>query len=160
MLKKQIITINIYILFEPDSLSYERTKDNINNENLKNVEIFNIGAWSKKDTLNFSNTGNGGSRIINNSNHKIEVDSLDNVLGDTPVTFIKMDIEGAELEALIGAKEIIQKYKPHLAISLYHKPEDIFEIPLYIKELVPEYKLYLRQYGLHSNWELVLHAFI
>ncbi|OON96595.1 MAG: hypothetical protein ATN32_06265 [Candidatus Epulonipiscium fishelsonii] len=149
----------IYI-FEPDSLSYERTKNNITKADLKNVEIFNIGGWSKKDTLSFNNTGVGRSKISDNGTSKVEVDSLDNVLGDTPVTFIKMDIEGAELEALIGAKEIIQKYKPHLAISVYHKPEDIFEIPLYIKKLVPEYKLYIRHYGLNDKIDTVLHAFI
>ncbi|OOB79506.1 MAG: FkbM family methyltransferase [Epulopiscium sp. Nuni2H_MBin001] len=79
----------------------------------------------------------------------INVDSLDNVLRDTEVTFIKMDIEGAELQALMGAKQIIKKYKPQLAISIYHKPQDIFELPMYVKSLVPEYKLYLRHYSYH-----------
>ncbi|ONI42722.1 hypothetical protein AN639_12065 [Candidatus Epulonipiscium fishelsonii] len=148
----------IYI-FEPDPLNYEKTLRNINNSNLKNVQIFKIGGWSKKDTLNFS-PAHFASRISDDGSNIIEVNSLDNVLGDEPVTFIKMDIEGAELEALIGAEEIIKKYKPHLAISLYHKPEDIFEIPLYIKNLVPEYKLYLRNYMLRYPFETVLHAFV
>ncbi|ONI42721.1 hypothetical protein AN639_12060 [Candidatus Epulonipiscium fishelsonii] len=150
----------IYI-FEPDPLNYENTLFNINNSNLKNVEIFNIGGWSKKDTLNFNiSSRNTSSRISDNGNYMVKVNSLDNVLGDTPVTFIKMDVEGAELEALIGAEKIVKKYKPHLAISLYHRPEDIFEIPLYVKKLVPEYKLYLRHYSLHYSYETVLHAFV
>ncbi|ONI42518.1 hypothetical protein AN640_07245 [Candidatus Epulonipiscium fishelsonii] len=149
----------IYI-FEPDPLNYEKTINNIDNLNLKNVEVFNLGGWSEKDTLSFASNGTGQSKIDNEGTYKINVDSLDNVLGDTPVTFIKMDIEGAELEALIGAKEIIKKYKPQLAISIYHKPEDIFEIPLYIKSLVPEYKFYIRHYGWNANAETILHAFL
>ena len=73
------------------------------------------------------------------------------------ITMIKMDIEGSELEALKGAKKTIQRDKPKLAICIYHKPEDMADIPLYIKELVPEYKLYIRH---HSNFatETVLYA--
>ena len=73
------------------------------------------------------------------------------------MTFIKMDIEGAELEALKGSREIIQRYRPRLAISAYHKKEDLVELPLYIKELVPEYKLYIRHYS-NAGVETVLYA--
>ena len=73
------------------------------------------------------------------------------------VTMIKMDIEGSELEALKGAKQTIQRDKPKLAICIYHKPEDIIEIPCYIKELVPRYRLYLRHYG-NGDTETVLYA--
>ena len=73
------------------------------------------------------------------------------------VTFIKMDVEGAELESLKGAEKTIRRDKPKLAICIYHKPEDMWTIPLYIKELVPEYKLYIRH---HSSGvcETVLYA--
>lgn len=88
---------------------------------------------------------------------EVPVDSLDHLLGDERVTYIKMDIEGAELNALKGGANIIEKYKPKLAISLYHKAEDIYEIPLYLKSLVPEYKFYIRHYT--DLWEeTVLYA--
>ena len=73
------------------------------------------------------------------------------------VTLIKMDIEGAELQSLKGAKRIIQHDKPKLAICIYHKPEDMVEIPLYIKELVPEYKLYIRHHSSNVS-DTVLYA--
>ncbi len=87
----------------------------------------------------------------------IEVTSIDKVLQGKEATFIKMDIEGSELAALQGAKETIQKYRPKLAISLYHKPEDMLEIPNYILNIVPDYKLYLRHYATNL-WETVLYA--
>lgn len=73
------------------------------------------------------------------------------------VTFIKMDIEGTELELLKGAGRIIREQKPKLAICVYHKKEDIFDIPEYILNLNPKYKLYLRHYTL-GEWDTVLYA--
>lgn len=72
---------------------------------------------------------------------------------------IKMDVEGAELESLKGARETILRNRPKLAICIYHKPEDMTEIPLYIKSLVPEYKFFVRH---HSNYfaETVLYAIV
>lgn len=70
---------------------------------------------------------------------------------------IKMDVEGSELESLKGAKRTIQRDKPKLAICIYHKPEDMTEIPMFIKELVPEYRLYVRHHS-NSDLETVLYA--
>lgn len=71
-------------------------------------------------------------------------------------TFIKMDIEGAEVGALKGAAEAIKRLKPKLAICLYHKLTDMWEVPLLIKSMVPEYKLYCRKH--HIRNEFVLYA--
>ena len=73
------------------------------------------------------------------------------------VDFIKMDIEGSELEALTGAHEAIVKYKPRLAISLYHKPDDIFSIVLQINDKYPFYKMYIDHYTIHQE-ETVLYC--
>ena len=98
------------------------------------------------------------SRIDENGEDEVEVRALDEVV-DGKVTFIKMDIEGAELQALFGAEKTIKKYKPKLAICIYHRLEDILEIPAYIHSIVPEYKFYIRHYSFSTS-ETVLYATI
>ena len=87
----------------------------------------------------------------------IEVVPLDSIEECQKATYIKMDIEGQELSALEGAKTIIQKNKPKLAICIYHSNEDMLDIPIYIKKLNPQYKLYVRHYSRGAS-ETVLYA--
>lgn len=86
----------------------------------------------------------------------VAVDALDQLLDDN-VTFIKMDIEGAEYKAIKGAETIIRNYHPKLAISIYHNAEDIWELPRLIMTICPDYKLYLRHYSI-AQAETVLYA--
>lgn len=117
---------------------------------------------SDKESEVIINSGDRSSRILsdadNNSNTiKGKVVSLDEVLKDKMVTFIKMDVEGSEWAALHGAKKLIQEQHPALSICLYHKPEDLFRIPLYIKSLMPEYQIFIRHYT-DLLWETVCYA--
>lgn len=89
--------------------------------------------------------------------------SLDAMFMDKKITLIKMDIEGAELSVLKSAKKVISQKKPVLAICVYHKPEDLVEIPNFIHSCCPEYRLYLRKYQDHARsprgeYELVPYA--
>lgn len=111
----------------------------------QNITLFNLGLWDKKDTIAFS--GNSAGSVIGRGEKHAEVIDLDSVLQSQRVTFIKMDIEGAELAALEGAKQIIKNQKPVLAISVYHRMNHFFEVPLLIKRMCPEYKIYLRQHA-------------
>lgn len=122
------------------------------------VKIIGKGTWSGNKTISFDASSDGQSHISESGGTSIEVVAIDDAIApDEKVTFIKMDVEGAELESLKGARRTIQRCKPKLAICIYHKAEDMYEIPLFIKELVPEYKLYVRH---HSNGasETVLYA--
>lgn len=94
-------------------------------------------------------SGNRNSAIAESRNEGdtvAKIKKLDDVLADEKVTFIKMDIEGAEMDALKGAETIIKKQKPVLAICIYHSPYDMLKIPQYIKQMVSEYAIYIRHY--------------
>lgn len=132
------------VCFEPDERNYRRTLSNI--AQLPRVKIYPMGLWSTETTLHFRSNG-GGSCITEDGDQSIEVASLDKLLPGMPVTLIKMDIEGAEVEAIRGATHIIKAQKPKLALCVYHRQEHILEIPFLIKELVPEYKIYLRHHS-------------
>ncbi|WP_144678204.1 FkbM family methyltransferase [Desulfitobacterium sp. LBE] len=135
--------------FEPDIEAYNKALNNLGE--IENIDLFCKGLWSCDTELKFySDGGNGSSTFANRVNTiSVPVISLDSFLGDKPhgelPTFIKMDIEGAEKEALMGAQKIIREKHPKLAICAYHKPEDIYELPKLIYDIDPTYKFYLHQ---------------
>ena len=87
----------------------------------------------------------------------VSVAAMDDMRECQDATFIKMDLEGAEMQALQGAENLIKRNKPKLAVCIYHSDQDMLEIIRYIHKIVPEYSLYVRQ---HSNGigETVLYA--
>lgn len=121
------------------------------------VEIIKGGVWSFDGKLKFDSKGNASSFICGEGNEIVKVRSIDSVLEGEKATFVKMDVEGAELEALRGAENTIRKYKPKLAICIYHRKEDINTIPAIILKYNADYRLYIRHY---SQWgsETVLYA--
>lgn len=145
-------------IFEPNLKQYGIIKNNNLIKQLNDYVIYNVGAWSEKTKLKFDCDGTSSS-ISSEGSMSINVDKLDNIIVDTKVSYIKMDIEGAELEALKGAERLIKNFKPKLAICVYHKSEDIITIQTYIKSLVPEYKIYLRHYGIFDA-ETIIYAVI
>lgn len=143
--------------FEPDYQNYSRLSVKHRNADIK---LFNMGLYSEDGVVSFS-SGRGGSSVIEEEGvEKIEVCNFDALAdGSKDVSLIKMDIEGSELDALKGMKETICRCRPKLAICIYHKFEDLWEIPLFIKELVPDYKLYIRNYTTYLD-EIVLYAVV
>lgn len=134
------------IIFEPDQANRRKIKQNFKEANLPQPTLKEPLLWHEKTTLSFA-TGNEDICVISETgNTTLQGDTIDHMVGDRAVTFLKMDIEGAELNGLKGAKNTILAHKPTLALSIYHKKEDILTLPLYLKSLVPEYKLYLRHY--------------
>ncbi|MBE6024107.1 MAG: FkbM family methyltransferase [Cellulosilyticum sp.] len=146
-----------YIAIEADSNTYIELNENIKRNQLTNVDTYNMACWDKKDVLKFQSQLTAG-HITSDGGVSINADSLDNVLKGEEITFIKMDIEGAEEKALIGAAEIIRKQKPILAICLYHDLEHFYKLPLIMKTLNDEYSLYVRHYMEMIDSETVCYA--
>lgn len=142
--------------FEPDNNNFVDMGKRLKEYEINKVEMIQKGLSNKKNSVKFDGSQLAGSKIDENGNEIIETIDLDsfNLQGNM---FIKMDIEGEELNALIGSKQTIIKNKPKLAICIYHKSEDLWTIPLYIKELVPEYKIYIRHHS-STPWETVCYA--
>ncbi|HSR11233.1 MAG TPA: FkbM family methyltransferase, partial [Thermodesulfobacteriota bacterium] len=86
----------------------------------------------------------------------IEATSIDEEVGGEAVTFIKMDVEGAEIEAIRGAENTMRLHGPKLAISAYHNTSDLYEIPLLLRRIRPEYEVYLRHFGNYFDDTVVL----
>lgn len=146
--------------FEPDKGNAQIIQRNFENYVHENkVIVEEKGLLDEFKRIGFMSCNDSISRINEDGTDFIETVSIDEYLNDEPVTFIKMDIEGSELLALKGAIKTIKKYKPKLAICIYHKPEDLWEIPLFIKKILPEYRIYIRH---HSKYlfETVCYAII
>lgn len=134
---------------EPDSGNFKKLIKKTSG--MADIELINKGAGSKTETL-FFRKKSGRNSGIGEDGIPVPFDSLDNIVRGE-VTFIKMDIEGNELEALDGAKNIIAKYKPKLYICAYHRNEDAFSIPFKIRSICPDYSIYYRHHPYIPAWE-------
>jgi len=157
-LLKSIEHIDTYIGFEPDTNNFMRLANTASMFREKCAQIFlypNAVGESNQMTAFIGAEGSGS--ISETGQNQVQVVSIDNVLvGFTP-TFIKMDIEGSEIEALNGAQNIICKHRPDLAVCVYHRINDYFEIPLLLHNMNKNYNFYMRAHS-SCTMETVLYA--
>ncbi len=140
-------------LFEPDEANFAQ----LVTHTAHRAQCLPLGLSDRYGILSF-NAGDGESAsIIEKGNAHIAVAALDTVLAGHTVDFIKLDIEGAELQALQGAQHLIQRSRPVLAMSLYHCPQDLWELPLSLAALCNDYRLYIRQH-FSNSFDSVLYA--
>ena len=155
------------VAFEPDGRNYKKLRTYAEGEDRFSVEAYNAAAWNECATLVFDGGGNRNSTLLSGdgiavgkAQRTVEVEacSLDSVIKDGRVDYIKYDVEGAEREAILGSLKTIGRNMPTLCVSLYHRSGDIFALPLMIRELFPEYKLYMRRREYIPAWDTVLIA--
>ena len=129
-------------VFEPDPTNYRRCENRLAAH--RNVYLWPYGAGSSDVTLRFSSDGSASS-FRQDGEIEVVVRRIDDVVADIP-TLIKMDIEGAELAALEGARRTITEHRPALAICVYHSPTHFWHVPEMILAMNPDYAVYLRHY--------------
>ena len=146
------------------------------------IHAVQAGAWSHTATLTFHGSGNRNAGLTDapaeahghilpstadnpyfGKTAEVPVTTLDAACEeylppDTPVDYVKYDVEGAEAEALMGSRETIRRNAPALLVSAYHRSADLFRLPLLVRELNPRYKLFLRRMAGVPAWDINLYA--
>ena len=158
-LKQTDSTFNHIVAVEPDPSNFNRLSMSIQHlpDRIKRkIILFNYALGKRKGELQFRSDG-AGSSMAADGEIKVDCEALNHILKDRNPTFIKMDIEGAEIDALIGASRVIAQLKPILAISAYHQQNHLWEIPKLIQSFSDQYKYFFRAYD-EEGWDLVCFA--
>ena len=138
------------IAYEPIPEVFEALRRDVADE--FSVILVNSAVWDRPTTLTFASDGISSRKIsaateqtslVQSDKVSVRAERLDDLAEEMPIHFVKMDVEGAEYEALLGASELLRRDRPDLAICLYHSPEDFVRIPQLLKSLVPDYRMWL-----------------
>lgn len=151
------------IALEPDARNFRKLNEYAQNVDNCAIKCINVGAWNENTTLLFDASGNRNAGIVSKGNivskiKEVNVVSVDSVLDGAQVDYIKYDVEGSEKEALLGSTKTIKMHAPKLLVSLYHRSEDLFTLPELVRDLNPNYMLYLRRFPYIPAWDLNLYA--
>ncbi len=130
--------------FEPDPVTFERLEENFRDE--PRVHATHAGLYRRSGMLRFRDDASRGAIFADDGNIEMPVTTIDEALGKQRLTYVKMNIEGAEIDALRGGRNAIRRWLPKLAVSVYHRPSDLWQIPQVLLELSADYELYLRQH--------------
>lgn len=134
---------------EPDKKTYDKLVRLLSD---KKINCINAAAGAKSETVFFEMKG-GRSSHISDSGTKIQTLAADDILDGAAATYIKMDVEGAERDAISGAKQTILNFKPRLRIAAYHRTGDIFNIVKQVLEIRDDYKVYMRHHPYIPAWD-------
>lgn len=142
------------ILVEADYKNFGKLQSNLPKSD--NNILINAAIWEEEGTVQFSSQSGRAASIYGTKLTPISATTIDKIVKSTKLipTYIKMDLEGAEKEALTGAATTIRQYKPKMLIAAYHFNEDLWKIPLQLLNLNPDYQIYLRKHPYVPDWEI------
>ena len=135
---------------EADSHSFARLAGYVATlapEQRSRIRLHKCAVGARRGTVRFEDTGKVDSKVSDLGATVVDMVPLDVMFASKTVSMIKMDIEGAEFDALLGARQVIQRDQPILAICVYHRQDDLWRLPLLIRAMVPEYRMYLKAYS-------------
>jgi FkbM family methyltransferase len=136
--------------FEPDPTNYLRLESYVAGLPAAiagRIRVFRSAVSDRREVLRFDASGTVSSRISGAGALDVPCEPIDEALAGEAVTYVKMDIEGAEPKALQGARQTIAQHAPALAICVYHRQQHLWELPLQMHALCRDYRLFLRHYG-------------
>lgn len=141
------------VAWEPDPKTFRKLQENIATWRLPNVTLLPYAAYHEACTLSFA-AGAGRGSAIAASGLPVAAKTIDAVRGDGACTVLKIDAEGAEKEVLQGAAITLQECRPKLRLAAYHRPGDLWNLPLQLQSLQPSYQLYLRRGRCYPAWDV------
>lgn len=157
---KRVGSWHAYHAFEPDPASFaalSRVAASLPAPLADRVHLHRAATADREGTADFNATGLAGASLSSGGSVLVDCVAIDDVLAEITPTFIKMDIEGAEAAALTGARKAIHAGRPLLAIAAYHKQADLWELPLLVHQMAPDYRMFLRPHA-GEGFDTVLYA--
>jgi FkbM family methyltransferase len=148
------------VAVEPDPMNCARLRGfvgGLSSETRERLTVIHAAVGARRERVRFDMTGTAASSVQGQGTYEVDSLPLDELLGDVAPTYIKMDIEGAEPDALEGARRVIGEHLPVLAVCLYHLQDHLWQIPLQIQAISNKYRLFLRRYS-DACWEQVCYA--
>lgn len=149
-----------YHAFEPDAANRARLMARVQGLPAgvrEKITIYPLALHAGSATLSFTDQGGPTSHLGTGGNTSVRGERLDAILAVQRLSFLKLDVEGAERAALAGAKAGITQHRPQVAACVYHEPNDLWEIPQLLAALLPNSRFYLRQHGF-DGWETVVYV--
>lgn len=146
-----------YLALEPDPVNYLKLENVSKNFANGRVEVFPYAVGSENTVLKFDATGGAGAGFSENGSIEVECKRVDDFFYDYKPTYLKFDIEGAELDALKGSEKTIETYRPKLAVCIYHLPDDLWSIFIYLHDKFPFYNFFARTHQ-YDGLDFVLYA--
>jgi FkbM family methyltransferase len=132
---------------EPEEKNFCLLKKKYLTEKGSKICLINKGVWRERGQLFFAKEGSqefSASNECMENQQSVHVDSLDNILDGERVSFLKLSVQGLEADALLGARKILKRWEPTLAITIFMKPDALITIPQIIKQINARYKFYIR----------------
>lgn len=148
--------------FEPDPENCRRLKEyagSLGEHVAQRIHVHEAAAGARRERSRFSSSGNTGAALNQQGTSEVEVLPVSEVVdgGNADVLYLKFDVEGAEADALSGAEELIKLRRPIVALSVYHKPFDLWQLPTRLQALDPVYRIHLRTQG-EDGMDVVCYA--
>lgn len=145
-------------VLEPDEKNFRKLERNLSFLPPEKLRLLCAASWDKDGMLSFHSCAGRNSFLGRDGRTQVPAYSLDSLFRTERVSFVKMDVEGAERETLCGGAETLRRQAPKLLVSAYHRTEDIFSLPLLLNRMQPKYRLYLRHQPYIPAWETNLCA--